>query len=377
LAPGEHFEPAQIGYHEMSRARKILYTPDLVRDFRWVLVLLGALIGCSAGGCAAPKGLIFEPPAKELSWPPPPEEGRIHFVGSLRTDKDLKPSKSFMKGLSEKVFGQNPAHSMLTPYAICTDDQDRVFVCDSNAQVVHVFNLKTRAYEQWKPEAPAEPFAQPVGVTCDASGRLLVSDSAANTIHVFDQSGHVLGTIGDGDLDKPSGIVVDPRTDRIFVANTGTHQILVLAPDGTLIERVGKRGVELGEFNFPTNLALGHDGSLYVSDTLNFRVQVFDQDLQPVLQIGSKGDLPGYFSHPKGIAIDSQEHVYVIDSHFESVQIFDTEGKLLLTFGEEGHGDGQFWLPTGISIDHQDRIWIADSYNQRIQVYQYRLEEQQ
>lgn len=349
-----------------------------LRAIRWqwiacVLLCASAMVG----GCAQPKGVLFEPLDIPLNWPPPPETSRIHYVGSLSTDKDLKPAKSFTRSVSETLFGEKPGRSMLTPYAVCTDGRDRVFVCDSNAQVVHVFDLDSRAYEQWKPDALDGSFAQPVGITFDSLDRLLVSDSAGGIIHVFNSSGQYQGTLGEGALSKPSGLVTDPETNRIFVADVGTHQIVVLSFDGELLERIGQRGTSLGEFNFPTNVALGQDGSLYVSDSLNFRVQVLDPDLKPARQVGQKGDLPGYFSHPKGIALDQYGHLYVIDSHFESVQIFDPQGNLLLTFGQEGHEPGQFWLPTGIHIDGNNRIFIADSYNQRLQVFEYRPEEQQ
>lgn len=341
-----------------------------------IVTFIVITIVLSLGGCAQPKGVIFESLDQPMSWPPSPETARIHYVGTLHTDKDLKPAKSFARGLSETFFGKKPSRSMLTPYGVCIDDRNRVFVCDSNAQLVHVFNLETRDYEQWKPDEEGVIFSQPVGIAYSGHGRLYVSDAAAGLIYVFDQSGQYLGEIGREYLNKPSGLVIDLVRNRIFIADTGTHQIVVLTLEGELITRIGERGVALGQFNFPTNLALGHDGSLYVSDSLNFRVQVFDPDLNPIRQVGEKGDLPGYFSHPKGIAVDSDDHLYVIDTHFESVQIFDPQGRLLLTFGEEGHGPGQFWLPTGIHIDKDDRIWIADSYNQRLQVFEYRPERQ-
>ncbi len=334
-----------------------------------LLLLLTYLIGCTH-----PKGVIFGNVDPSVSWPQPPEPVRIVYVGSLRTDKDLKPSKSFAKSFAETFFGETVSQSMLTPYAVCTDGYNRVFACDSNAQLVHVFNLETREYQQWKPDDPGVGFAQPVGIAYDATRGLVVSDSAAGVLFTFDADGYYLGTLGKGVLNKPSGITIDSAKGRIFVADVGLHQVVVLSFDGELIERIGERGTSLGEFNFPTNVAYGHDGLLYVSDSLNFRVQVFDQNFSPLRQIGQKGDLPGYFSHPKGIALDRDNHLYVIDSHFESVQIFDSQGNLLLTFGQEGHGPGQFWLPTGIHIDPNNRIWVADSYNQRLQVFEYRPE---
>ena len=327
-------------------------------------------------GCARPKGVLFEPPEQPLFWPTPPEPARVHYVGQIVISEDLKPGKSFGEALGEALFGTESSHSMLTPYALCTDGRERLFVSDSNAQLVHVFNLETRVYEQWKPEGEGEGLSQPVGVALDTFGHLLVSDSVAGAIFVFDADGTFLGEMGRGRLARPCGIAVDPVNGRIFVADAAAHQIVVLAFDGEELQRLGERGTNPGQFNFPTNVAVDAGGRLYVSDSLNFRVQVFDADLRPVRAFGTKGDMPGYFSHPKGLALDSDDHLYVIDAHFECVQIFDPEGRLLLTFGEEGHGPGQFWLPTGIHIDDDDRIWITDSYNRRVQVFDYRPEVQ-
>lgn len=330
-----------------------------------------ALLACLPAGCGQGKGILFQPEAHDLFWPPPPATARIQYVGQLATSNDLHPAKSFGEELGEALFGRKASRSVLTPYAVCTDGRDRLFVCDSNAQCVHVFDLESRRYDQWRPDEDAGGFSQPVGIVFDTMDRLLVADSVASTVFVFADDGTYLGDFGRGSLVRPCGLAVDHHTGRIFVADTGAHQVVVLAIDGEEIARIGQRGIELGRFNFPTNVAVDSAGRLYVSDSLNFRVQVFDADLNPLRQIGEKGDMPGYFSHPKGLALDSDDHLYVVDAHFESVQIFDPEGRLLLAFGEEGHGPGQFWLPTGIAVSADDRIWVADSYNRRVQVFQY------
>lgn len=332
----------------------------------------------AASGCSKPKGELFTPLDSPIAWPPPPDAPRIHYVGALATEADLKPAKSFFKGLGEAIFGKDSVQTMLSPYSICIDSaQQRVFVCDSNAQMVHMFNLETRAYERWRPDETSPGFSQPIGVVLDARNRLLVSDAVAGTIFAFDAtSGAFLGELGGETLERPCGLAYDAARDRLFVADTGRHQVLVLAFDGEAIATIGERGSAVGQFNYPTNVAVDSSGQLYVSDTLNFRVQVFDADFKPLRQIGRQGDLPGYFAQPKGIALDSEDHLYVIDAQFEAVQIFDAEGRLLLNFGEEGHGPGQFWLPAGIAIDDNNRIWVADSYNKRVQVFDYRPEVQ-
>lgn len=339
----------------------------LARVSRLSTLALLALLLCA---CAQPKGALFEPSANAPAWPPRPEAPRIRYLGQLQTDLDLKPSRHAAKGLGEFLFGKDASHAMLSPVGVCTDGV-RVCVADSNGQLVHVFNLDTRDYQQWKPVAQQPAFAMPVALAYAPDGHLLVADSVQALIFEFDSAGRCLGTLGMGVLKRPCGIAIQPGTGHLFIADALAHRIVILSREGRELFRLGQRGSQLGEFNFPTQLAFDAQGQLFVSDTLNFRVQVFSADLKPLRQIGAKGDRPGYFSQPKGLALDNDGHLYVVDANFESVQIFDAQGQLLLAFGSEGRAPGEFWLPTGLCIDPSGRIWIADTYNRRVQVFQY------
>ena len=331
-----------------------------------ILVTLVVVAGCA--GKAEPIFPRVNPP---IVWPDPPERPRIEYVGQLRTSADLKRPVGGFEALGGAIFGKRREYAMLTPYSLCTDGESRLFVADSNAQAVHVFDLETRRYARWTPPTP-QRFAQPVGVAYDPQrGRLYVSDSVAATIHIFDSKGKHLGQTLAGLFNRPTGLFFDDRTKRLLVTDTAAHNVTVCSPGGEPITRFGHRGDRLGEFNYPTSVTVDSNGTVYVCDALNHRIQQFDPDYQPIRQIGRKGDLPGYFGQPKAVACDSQNHLYVVDAHFEAVQIFDSQGRLLLNFGEEGNKPGQFWLPTGILIDARDRIWIADDYNKRVQVFQY------
>lgn len=372
------------------------------RPFRWALALarpraLAVAAGVAAlallAGCSTPPGVIFPPDPAPLGWPAAPEKPRVLYVGQIATDADLQPGRSGLQNLGRTLFGKNDVRSMLTPFALCTDDADRLFVADSNAQVVHVFNLKTRAYAQWRPDPPAAAassarapgangahppkagpppgFDCPVGLAWDPLGRLYVADSVRGVIQVFDAAGVPLTTLGQGLLRRPAGIAFDRAAGRLLVADVAAHRLLVFGRDGALQGKIGQRGSAPGEFNFPTHVAVDGRGHIFVSDALNFRVQEFDPRLAFVRIYGKQGDVPGSFSHPKGLAFDSEDHLYVVDAQFEAVQVFGNDGALLLNFGEEGRGRGQFWLPAGIHIDAKDRVWIADSYNRRVQVFDY------
>lgn len=336
-----------------------------------IAILLSLLLSAALCGCGQVEGVIFAPRASPIVWPAPPETARIRYVGELTSNEDLKCGKSSLDVVGQAIFGKPDRHALVTPFATCTDGGDRVFVADSKLQLVHVFDLKTRKYAQWKPGEKQPQYSQPAGIAWDKTGRLLVSDSVGGVIFVFDTEGRMLGQYGKGILKRPCGICVHEASGRIYVADSAAHQVVVMSSAGQELTRIGKRGTAPGEFNFPIDVAVDHQGRLYVADALNFRVQQIAPDLKTIRLIGSNGDAPGYFAQPKCLDVDSEDHLYVVDNRFESVQIFDAEGRLLLDFGKEGHGPGEFWLPTGIFIDVNNRIWVADSFNHRVEVFDY------
>src|SRR5688572_27922081 len=110
---------------------------------------------------------------------------RVQYVGQLATIADLKRSVGVLDVVGGAIFGMKSPHAMLSPYGVCTDSADRIFVADSNAQLVHVFYLSTRRYARWTPKKPIR-FTQPVGVAYNSGlGRLYVSDSVGATVHIF------------------------------------------------------------------------------------------------------------------------------------------------------------------------------------------------
>jgi len=329
------------------------------------------LILVMSSGCARKSNVRFQSADVAAVWPAPPEPARVRYLGSIQTSADLKPKRTFGQAMGDFVLGKQEAVGMVSPIGVCTDGRDTVYIADSGASAVHVYDLARERYKRWTPGKNDPPFQQPIGVAFDPSGRILVSDALVGAIFAFDLSGSFLGVIGEEALNRPCGMAVADESGEIYVADAGAHQIVVLDRNGGLVRRLGARGGADGQFNFPTHVAFDSAGHLYVSDSLNFRVQVFAPDGRFLSAIGAKGDVSGTFSQPKGIALDPDDHLYVVDANFEAVQVFDTDGRLLLVFGEEGHGPGQFWLPNGATFDQTGRLWIADSYNRRVQVFQY------
>lgn len=309
-----------------------------------------------------------------LSWPPPPQKERIRFVRSIYGTPDLGIKKSWLNRAFDSLFGESEAEEfMLRPYGVCADS-DKIYVTDPGLMLLHIFNLREKKYLQIRTVQKID-LVSPIGIAVDREGKIFISDAMLRRVFVLDSSGRYIKEIGTSDLfQRPAGIAVDE--ERIYIVDTHNHKIFVFSKhDGKLLFSFGKNGAQKGEFNYPTNIFMGRDKLLYITDSLNFRIQIFDRDGNFISTFGKLGDGSGNFSKPKGIAVDSEGHIYVSDAHFDTVQIFDRSGHLLLDFGKSGSGQGEMVLPAGVYIDQQDKIYVADSYNKRIEIFQYLKEE--
>ena len=304
----------------------------------------------------------------DLVWPNPPETPRIRYIRSLSRTTEFGSSTS---SLIQSLFGDQTGGTMAKPYGTATDSEGKVYVTDTGLNMVWVFDERNKKVN-FLGTSGQGALKTPIGIAVDARDTVFVSDVALQRVYGFDRKGELAVAIGDKDeLPRPSGLAIDRSSNRLFVADSKLHKIRVYdSVSGKFVKEIGRRGIEEGEFNIPTNLFI-RNGRLYVTDTGNFRIQVLDLDGNFLTKIGKIGDAPGMVARPKGVAVDSENHVYVVDAAFDNFQIFSDQGEILLFVGEAGRTPGRFWLPAGIHIDDEDRVYVADSYNRRVQVFQY------
>jgi DNA-binding beta-propeller fold protein YncE len=289
--------------------------------------------------------------------------------------REFTKPRSFFTRLLDWVAGPpEDKPELIRPYSTTHDSTGRLLIADPGQQGVHIFDFEKRKYQFLRGPKHRE-FSSPIDVACDTNDDIYVTDSVRALVYVFDVKGRFLRTIGgvagESRLQRPTGMVLDRASRRLFLTDTLRHQVVVFGLDGSLIRTLGKRGTGPGEFNFPTALTLSR-GKLYVVDAMNFRVQTLTPDGQFLSAFGKLGIQTGTLNRPKGIAADTDGNLYLVDALFETVQVFDADGRLLYYFGSEGNKAGQFSLPTGISIDDRNIIYVADSQNHRIQVFRYR-----
>lgn len=167
-----------------------------------------------------------------------------------------------------------------------------------------------------------------------------------------------------------------------YVADSRNNRILHLDLSGAILHQWGTTSgtdpsnpmpdAAPSTFNEPWGVAVGPDGSVYVTDTWNFRVQKFTSS-GDFVKLWTSYPLEGVdtpFYGPRGIAVDSQGRVFVADTGNKRIVVFDPDGNLLAHFGGAGFEPGQFDEPVGIAIDKNGVVYITDTWNQRVQTFQ-------
>ncbi len=182
-------------------------------------------------------------------------------------------------------------------------------------------------------------------------------------------------------LNAPRSIATG-RNGDLYVADSRNHRILHIGSDGSLLQQWGSfadqqtGNAPIGTFNEPWGVAVGPDGSVYVTDTWNHRVQKFNGEGQPIKMWGQYGqpmpDIPeskSSFWGPRGIAVDSKGHVYIADTGNKRIAIFDSDGNYITEFGTGGLDPGQFDEPVGVAVGNDGTVYVTDTWNQRVQSF--------
>ncbi len=333
------------------------------------------------------------PPKIDISnivWPQPPAIARLRYLDYFSAQKKdpekEKPEvkkKSWMDRMAgvspddaAKQAGAKPRYALGTPYGLAVDSKGLLYVADTKVGAVFIFNPESKDTGFIKHGVDAK-FGRIFGLVIDDGDRLFVSDGQFNHVLVFSPEHKLQGQFGEGVMSDPAGLAIDEENRFLYVANTGTDQILVYDADTfKLLRKIGTAGkartlTDPGDFAAPTNVAVDKDGNLFVADTLNDRVEVFDADGVFVRTFGKNGDGPGDFTRPKGIAIDCDGHVWVADANMNRLQVFTPEGDLRLMVGGFGWLPGQFQALAGLTIDKQNRVFTSEQYLGRVQMFRY------
>ncbi|QDV92048.1 NHL repeat protein [Phycisphaerae bacterium RAS2] len=148
---------------------------------------------------------------------------------------------------------------------------------------------------------------------------------------------------------QPGGLAFVGK--ELWVSNTAMHRIEVFSDhSGQWLRSIGRSGDGLGEFRYPTNLAMSSDGSVCVVDTMNHRVQVLAADGTWQRTIGRAGDAAGCFSLPRDAGFGPDGTLFVVDAKLGRVQAFGDHGEVIAIFGDAGDESQKLVSPSSLAV---------------------------
>lgn len=215
-------------------------------------------------------------------------------------------------------------------------------------------------------------LVKPEAAALGPNGNLYITDSVHQTVTEATPSGRVIRTWG-GEGAQPgrfrladgARIAVD-RQGRVYVADSGNGRVQVFTSSGRFIRQLGAFGGLTGQFVYPTAVAVGPDGSVYVSDDSRTTLTRLSPSGQQDWRLGGPGDSPRTPPDLRG-----HNHFGSIDSHGRLVVANDDTSRIVYVSprGEEvdafGHGktrDEPSDFPDGscdTTVDSQDYVYVA------------------
>lgn len=323
--------------------------PLLYIRFLGAMVVLSALMVLT--GCASSStSTSAESTTQWIFYPPAPAEPRFQYLTKFTTTLDVKSGSQGMRNL---VFGGEQFEQQVVnkPYGVAMFE-GAIYVVDTRGGGYAVFDLAAESIRIVQGSGSSE-MKKPINITIDTDGTRYVTDTQREVILVFDRNDRYLRTLGVTGQFRPVDVAI--IDDQLYVTDILHQEIQVLDKvSGDILFKFSEAGSTPGKLFHPTNLAIGPDETLYVSDTTNFRIQHFTQEGEFIREIGAIGVGPGQFARPKGLAVDREERIYVVDAAFENLQVLDFDGTPLTFFGGAGNQPGNINMPTVVKIDYDN-----------------------
>lgn len=255
---------------------------------------------------------------------------------------------------------------------------DRVYVADSRNHRIQVFTRDGAFVAQW----PVPDAGRPMNLDA-GGGRLYAADYWNDVIRVYALgSGELVRSVGGagdgpGQFMNPGGVAVGPG-GHLFVADFFNQRVQELKADGTFVRQWGTTGEKgylfAGGFNYPVDVTVASDGTLFVADGFNDRVQVFGADGAFLRKWGGpfainiRGDHFGWFKVPTSAALGPDEQtVFVADQENNRVQKFTRTGEFLTAFGTPHTGAG--YTESAVAVAPDGTVYTVNLIDNKVEVW--------
>lgn len=242
----------------------------------------------------------------------------------------------------------------------------RLLVTDTGGGRLLLFDQGERCLKlvsEFKPEK----MSTPVSAVETSDGKIIAVERNVPGLSVYDVSGSRLKILKDGFPDAstffPTRLDLDEK-DTLYVLDRGNQRIDVF--DANLNYKSHMTAPEAGGFSA---FAAGKDNTVVALGSKNGKIYLF-KDGKLLRQFSGRGELRGESQFPVDVAIDLQGSIYVADCHGHRIAIFDNDGSFQRYLGEKGWKPGQFFFPARVEISPDYRLFTVDADNGRLQVFE-------
>ena len=238
-----------------------------------------------------------------------------------------------------------------------------LYICDQGNSRVQVFNKSFEFVFQF-----SDKMDRPFGI-CISRNKVYVTQLVSNLITVYSPDGKYLRSVGGKgkkhlEFDRPRGLDVSAKLNRIYIAEYGNDRIHCLNIDlsfHSIIDIYGTLDVKLT----PKEIVVLSGQDLCVS--------IYSYSHQLIRVMIPRGDTCGgncQLILPATFILDNCSNILITDFDSHCICVYSYRGEFLHKFGKEGRQKGDFIKPKCITISPLGKIIISSNNpNHPIQIF--------
>ena len=257
--------------------------------------------------------------------------------------------------------------------------------------------------------AVAACLNEPKNIAFDLAGNLYIADSENHLIRKVDcGSGHITTVAGrcieaepepanQTSAERP--LAEPPEEDPLADPDQSPVGSYTQTPDiSGMVRYIAGSKAEASQFsgdggpavqarlNFPSAMALGQDGVLFIADTWNHRIRRVDPITGTISTIAGTGQAKfsgdgepaasAALNEPVALVLNNQGHLYIADQSNNRIRMIDLTTGVITTVAGNGEsdytGDGMAAVeaglsgPSGLALDGEGNLYVSDTFNGRI-----------
>ena len=170
--------------------------------------------------------------------------------------------------------------------------------------------------------------------------------------------GDAAGSASAVQFSSPTSIAI--RGEMVYVTEKGNHRVQKFTTSGDFVSTFGSYGSGDGQLNSPLGICIDPDGKIYVSEYNNNRISVFNSDEN------FDRHITGNMSNPWGLAFDPSGNLHVANNSSGTVVVYTSDGKYRKMYGQ-----GNVQNPAGIAIDCEGYVFVSECCYGQQQAYYY------